>query len=105
MAFKTFLGVAALLAVTVKAETPLCLQPERGGTLYSNAQYIQVADGRTLSVCYDDLSGANIDNNWVNDISAILQRRVNGGACCIDCSTAAAEGCTGASKITSELRH
>lgn len=96
---KTLLSVA-LLALSVRAADPVCLDTGRGGSSYNKAQFIQVPDGRVLSFCYNTGSGAKIDQNWVTDIDAMLQRRVNGGACCIDClPTAAENGCTGKSKI------
>lgn len=95
---KSIMSVA-LLAVSVQAVTPVCLQGSRGAP-YDTAQYRQVPDGRILSFCWSNGEGATIDNNWVTDIDAMLQRRVNGGACCIDClPTAAENGCTGKSLI------
>ncbi|CZT17560.1 uncharacterized protein RCC_03394 [Ramularia collo-cygni] len=96
---KTIMGLA-LLAISVHAQNPVCLDSGRGGSAYNKAQTIQVPDGRVLSFCYNSGSGATIDQNWVTDIDAMLQRRVDGGACCIDClPTAEENGCTGKSKI------
>ncbi|CZT17561.1 uncharacterized protein RCC_03395 [Ramularia collo-cygni] len=101
---KTVASLAFLAAVTHALNDPSipnCLQGStRVPPTHERAQYRKVPDGRILAFCFTKGDGATIDNNWVTDLDAMLQRRVDGGACCIDClPTAAENGCTGNSKI------
>jgi hypothetical protein len=95
-----YISAIATLALAVHAIEPVCLTGKRAAGQWDNAWTRQVPDGRILSFCYDNGSGATIDQNWVNDIGAMLQTMVDGGGCCVGCLTdAAAAGCTGNSKI------
>lgn len=100
MATKSLSALAAL-ALSVHAISPVCLMSTpRSVTAWDNAWTRETPDGRILSFCYDNGSGAVVDQNWVTDIGAMLQTMVNGGGCCADClPTAAANGCTGYSQI------
>jgi hypothetical protein len=99
----TLFGLATASVAGHDPNRPLCIQDAgRDSAFWNTAQWTKVPDGRILAFCFNAASSgyATIDQNWVTDIGAILQRRVDGGACCIDCSTAAPQGCTGRSKIT-----
>jgi hypothetical protein len=100
MAIK-YISALATLALSVQAITPVCLTyTPRSPNRWDNAWTRETPDGRILSFCYDDGTEAVVDQNWVNDIGAMLQTMVNGGGCCVDClPTAQAAGCTGYSKI------
>jgi hypothetical protein len=103
MAAIKYISALATLALSVQAQAiyPVCLDSTpRSPNRWDNAWTRETPDGRILSFCYDTGTGAVVDQNWVNDIGAMLQTMVDGGACCVDClPTASAAGCTGYSKI------